>query len=485
MLLKEICQLIKGLIDLSPSKDNLDTLFVEGEISEVITPILIRLFEVLKPLNNPRIIKLIRIDCVEIDINDIALELRGLPASWDLTINKQELLIAFGYDTKITTYREMLFFSTEFLINESNNLIGTADPFKPGSLNKEPRVRIQALGLKNKAGSDHLLITPIGETSFPEEEQANTQSKFLLPNERKILESVVVLSPTLVILSPKSFQLSWGDLDNELFYRLRIAYLQSLLSCICTHFHSADSITIDGIKKFNVSISSHNYLESTKAQINQVEKVISWIYLDEDFETKRTLFCDRISLEIKSGFNLLKIETSVLESALTQAKSKYKYVIAERNDDYRKELRDLYSDMKKFTDSITEVCDILTKGLITDILSIGFIFTITMFARVTALKNEIISSTTVDNIFKAIAIYLLISFVLRFWNGKIAIKQSENVFDEWSRKLHNHISTEEVLDMKNKLTKEPKMHFESVHAVVGALYAILAFIAYHYKMFIN
>jgi hypothetical protein len=108
-----------------------------------------------------------------------------------------------------------------------------------------------------------------------------------------------------------------------------------------------------------------------------------------------------------------------------------------------------------------------------------------MFARVTALKNEIISSTTVDNIFKAIAIYLLISFVLRFWNGKIAIKQSENVFDEWSRKLHNHISTEEVLDMKNKLTKEPKMHFESVHAVVGALYAILAFIAYHYKMFIN
>jgi signal transduction histidine kinase len=165
----------------------------------------------------------------------------------------------------------------------------------------------------------------------------------------------------------------------------------------------------------------------------------------------------------------------LLVNALSQAKSKYKYVIAERNDDYRKELKDLYSDVKVFTDSLGSACESLSKGLITDLLSIGFIFSLTMFARIALNKQELLFSPQISLLFNLIAGYLIIAFIFRFWNARKSLTFAETQFDEWSKRLHNHISSDEIKTIKSKMTVNPIAHFESVSAIVGALHLLLAF----------
>jgi hypothetical protein len=478
--IKVCSDLINCLIGLSDShSDNLETLYLKGNFDDVIVDALLKIIIEIIKFNNPSILK-IRIDRAPVELDEIENEIsNGCPSEWDFSLEKGEFLKAFGYDSEITNYKEYIFFSLNSLMHPSKNILGLKNPFVKGPLNGEYKVRIQAIDIKTVMQGDNLLLCPIGQTKA----DSLKDSKANLPIDSKISSSIRILSSELSVISPSSFHLKSGNSFDYLYSDFRIAYLQTLFSCICTHFHSYEELVIDGIKKFSASVCPTKYTQRTEEQILEIEKAICWVYSDDDFETKKTLFSDRVSLEIRSGSNLLDLASEIIEEALNQAKSKYKYVLAERNDDYRKELRDLYSDVKKFTDNINEACESLTKGLITDLLSLGFIFTITMFSRVVVSDQIDFSSMMINYVFKAIGLYLILSFTFRFWNSSVTLKNSEALFDDWAIKLHNHVSTEEILKIKRKLTIQPKNHFDSVHAVVGAIHLLLALVSFKYDIF--
>jgi hypothetical protein len=82
------------------------------------------------------------------------------------------------------------------------------------------------------------------------------------------------------------------------------------------------------------------------------------------------------------------------------------------------------------------------------------------------------------------AAYLITAFLFRFWNARKNLTFAEIQFDEWSKRLHNHISSSEIKLIKRKMTLNPTAHFESVSAVVGGLHLLLAFGITQFKVFL-
>jgi hypothetical protein len=477
--LKEYCNSFTRLIGLSDDfTDNLHNVYIEGCICESAKKELLLLSKWFVASNEK--IVTITFDTEEIDLASINAEFGNSPARFDLTLEKAKLLKICGYDSSKTKFYEYLFLSSDFLTEPTIDFLGTDNPFKSGLLNRKGKIRIQVYDLEQSVGSENLSIIPIDEPY----EIDYLDDNFRAPKEEKIKNSIRILSSEETRISPESYRLSWGGHKAPIFNRIKISYLQTLLSCVCSAFYSESKVVVEGLKKIDVSLSKIEFDNSIDEKINIAEQVVSWIFLEDDYETKKTLYSDRLTLDLIEGQNILLIKTSLLINALSQAKSKYKYVIAERNDDYRKELKDLYSDVKVFTDSLGSACESLSKGLITDLLSIGFIFSLTMFARIALNKNELLFSPQISLLFNLIAAYLITAFLFRFWNARKSLTFAEIQFDEWSKRLHNHISSSEIKLIKRKMTLNPTSHFESVSAVVGGLHLLLAFGITQFKVFL-
>lgn len=477
--LKNICLQLHELIALGEGhNDNLDSLYIEGRFTEANKVHLANFAALLSSLDR-QVVRL-KIDEEEVNPENFDQEVSYNPARWDITLEKSSLLELCGYDSRKTKFFEYLFFSTNFLYDKKVDFLGTNKPFGSGLLNKEGRIRIQVYGLDHSVGGEHLFIIPVDEP----DRIGRVEQEFKIPSEEKIKNSIRILSSNATRISPSSYRLSWGCHENSHYNRIKVAYLQTLLTCFCSTYYSESELVLEGLKKIHLSVLGIEFDNSIDEKIKIAEEVAAWIFSDDDYETKKTLFSDRLTLDVREAQNFLLVQSNLLQNALSQAKSKYKYVIAERNDDYRKELKDLYSDVKVFTDSLANACENLTKGLITDVLSLGFLFSLTMFARVALGRAELLHSQQIGFLFKMIAVYLVIAFVFRFWNAKKSLDFAENQFDEWSKKLHNHISTNEISFIKAKLTVDPIRHFESVSAVVGGLHFLLAFGVFEYRLFI-
>ncbi|WP_217898844.1 hypothetical protein, partial [Vibrio sp. V11_P1A41T118] len=68
--------------------------------------------------------------------------------------------------------------------------------------------------------------------------------------------------------------------------------------------------------------------------------------------------------------------------------------------------------------------------------------------------------------FKIIGLYLIFSFIIRWLNASSELKVSEQALRSWSKKLHNHISTQDVQDLINSHTRWSKYFYYASLAIV-------------------
>ncbi|RIV96933.1 hypothetical protein, partial [Vibrio harveyi] len=171
-----------------------------------------------------------------------------------------------------------------------------------------------------------------------------------LPSSEILLKQVHLISTERVNLDPSNFELSWGDLSQETADPFKRAYAQQLLVSLSSNYYDLDKVQYKGVKHIDAKISPEPNTQISKAWLDTVSESVKWIYSVVDPSVPLQLFVDRLSLEYKKGSSLLNIESSSFSNCLEQARNNYKFVIAKRSDDYRKELKEIYSDIKTVTD---------------------------------------------------------------------------------------------------------------------------------------
>lgn len=375
------------------------------------------------------------------------------PAEYQLTVDTKDLVQS--YYSGSGDIDEYLFTSIESFKHNCSEL-GLDKPLVKGKLAKSRNTRIHVFGLQDAFGGPRLAVVPILDNA---EDDRDWLTGTTLPERERLLKQVHIVSNENIQLDPRNVQLSWGNFSQELARPFRIAYAQHLLVSLSCVFYSVEKVHFKGVKHIDASVVCADGVDVTTDWLKTMQESVVWCYSIEDSEIPIQLFTDRLSLESHDNcmFNLSK---TALENCLEQAKSNYKYVVAKRSDDYRKELKEIYSDIKTVTDKFADKAASLSGELLKSLMAIGFMFTVGTMSKA-IVQEQLLHTRESHFLFQAIAIYLIVSFLIRWLSASTELRIAERALKSWSQKLHNHLSTDEV----NELIKSQTMSSKRLYGV--------------------
>jgi hypothetical protein len=465
---KSICTQLNCLETLSNKiNENIDNYYVKGFASEEVEEMLLQLIDALDDASYQNHFT-INIDSERVQFSDIQRLFRNHCAEFELTFDKKSFIQSLY--SGAGDVNEILYLSVNAFASKNNGL-GLDNSLYQGNINNSKNTRIHVNGLKKSFGGPRLAITPVED----EPQHIDWLSGSSLPNSETIHKNVHIINTNSIEINPQQFELSWGDIDCSDARPFRRAFAKQLLVTLCTNYYTDNKIELKGVKHIQANILETDSEINSKMLIALTD-CVKWCYSKDDTAVPLQLLIDRLSLECTES--LFDLPPSALISALSQAKSNYKFVIAKKSDEYRKELKDIYKDIKTVTDKFAEKSLSLASESLKSLLTIGFIFTAGTISKA-IVNNQLLHSREGQLLFKIVGIYLVFSFLIRWLNSSADLKVSEQALKSWSRKLHDHISNEEIVTLIKKQTFWSKMFYWFSLAIVTAFQVSIAYVSFN------
>ncbi|GAC12224.1 hypothetical protein [Paraglaciecola chathamensis] len=431
ILVNNICELLTELKSFAnDSNENIDNFYVGGYFAEGVSELLGQLTKLVKKNNLAKHFILL-VDGQRVTAGDT---LESHCAEFELTFKKkafiQEICSGAG------DIDEILFCSVDAL-EECLEGLGLTSPLLEGAVNNSNNTRIHVYKMSVFFGGPKLAVIPVHHIELGEDWLSGSR----LPSSEIIHKHVHVVCSEPLKINPRQFELTWGDIDCKLAKPYRTAFAKNLFVSLCTNYYSDSKLEFKGVKHLEAELKSAG-VDIPSERIKTLSDCICWCYDKEDPDVPLQLVIDRLSLECGSG-NLFEVGQKVLSHALEQAKNNYKFVIAKRSDDYRKELKEIFNDIQTVTDKFALKAFSLASELLKSMLTIGFIFTVGTISKA-VVNNALLHSDEGIILFKIAGIYLSVSFFIRWLNASADLKVSEMALKSWSGMLHNHISVKDL-----------------------------------------
>lgn len=467
----KLCQHLEELTQSYESlTENVDSFCIKGDVT---APVVNTLNNIILLFDNSEInpLFILHIDDEKVEMNyfNEYQEENEHIYEYDLTFHKkkfiQHLLSGSG------DIDEYLFISLD-VFNGNKNGLGLNNSFMKGTINKSTNTRVHVNNLQTSFGGPKLAIVPLDEKSIDSSWLAGSK----LPTDEALLKQIHLITHENLRISPREFQLTWGDLATDESKPFKVAYAQHLLISLSSNFYSIDKVSLKGVKHIETSIIATDATNITGDWLNVVAECVEWCYSAEDPDVRIQLLIDRLSLEYIEG-SLLDLDVGIFKHSFEQARNNYKFVIAQKSDEYRKELKNIYSDIKSVTDKFAEKTSQLSSELLKSLIALCFIFTVGTISKA-IVNNQLLHSTEGLFLFKVISIYLVMSFFVKWLNISADLKISYCALNDWSNKLHSHISVNEVKAEIEKQTRWSKTFYYCSLAFVATIQLTIALAAY-------
>lgn len=385
-----------------------------------------------------------------------------LTLSWRLILAKKNLanLLKARNDE-----RTILFYDKQSMV-EWISLVDPCSPIEDFS----NAITIRIRGEMARFGSSLLWILPIGEV------YANSQIDDL-PDDEKVqaLIHVMTLNKTIRI-SPKTFALTWGNLNHELakpFIKLGVLALSSCLVQELKCENDSYKVTVRGVKRQELYLFDESDTFISVDLLKKLIKAVVWVY-EERSETRLKLIMDRLSMDIDPSNSLIRGMNLFLDEALQQAKDSYAFVILERKDAYHKEMRDLLKDMKSQADMYAAKVRDLVSSLTRDILGILIFIALSFISKFDQNNlNKLINSIELATFLKFLSGYLVLSCTLQLISHYKDANLSYEESKQWLGILQNYTSKH---DNKEKFIEPIKKRRNTLFIAMflcGLIYIIL------------
>jgi len=464
-----ICQHLVALADQAEfHNENLQNFYVKREISTHTESVLNSLTDLIDS-DERRKCFILNIDDEKVEFPELKEYLSSRhPAEFELTLDKKKFIQ--GIYSGSGDVDEILYTSVS-AFQSRNNGLGLDNSLCEGTLNNSNNTRIHVLGLEHAFGGPKLSVIPL-ETNTT---NGDWLSGSKLPSSELILKHVHVVSGDAIAINPQQFELTWGSIDCVEAAPFRTEFAKQLLVALCTNYYSDEKVELKGVKHVEANIISDG-INVDASMLNDLAECIKWCYSKEDPDVPLQLIIDRLSLECVSE-NLMELKPRALTYALEQAKSNYRFVIAKRSDEYRKELKEIYSDIQSVTDKFADKTLSIASELLKSLLTIGFIFTVGTVSKA-IVNSQLLHSPEGQLLFKVVGVFLIFSFVIRWLNASADLKISENALKSWSGKLHSHISREDVNELIKLRIRWSKIFYLFSLAVVTAIQISISYLAF-------
>lgn len=417
---------------------------------------------------------------LHLKINDFTESWKSLNLSindnWSLSIGDKLSLLNTNENKDI---KEYLFFDKNYFTNEwLNKASGLNTPLEDSDLNCGQPVKIYVHDLDNFLGGYRIAILALSDRNKDLSEYDWLKST-QLPNTERIKKTVhFISSDNISNFTPERFLITWGDTECDLARMFHLASAKALLYTIVQEYYSNEKILLHGKRRIEIKMSKNNDIDIeyvnniSKDSIDQLRKIVSWCYAENNEATRILLLIDRLSLDINIDKCFIQVVPYKIQKAFEEAKARYKYVILERKVEYTKELSDLQKDITSIADKYISKTNEYILGFLKDILSFAFILTVGVVSK-KLIDENLLFSQEATIFFRGFSVYLLCSFVLRLWHFWVAVSQTEKLVTYWKNIVRNHMSSEELKDFISNGLDGVKKQFKKIIIIVSILYFVM------------
>lgn len=299
------------------------------------------------------------------------------------------------------------------------------------------------------------------------------------PDDDSIKRQVHLLASEGTALNPAPFVLSWGDIDSTTASQFRIFSGQVLAACIAQEFYGHTRVVLKGARRLEIPLSDESDVVPTAAQLDAIWKAVRWVY-EERPEVRAALMADRLTLDLVNGQSLLAGAARYVDDALKQSIEQYKFVIAERKDVYAKELRELLKDVQQqailFSDKVRSILN----SLLRDVLAALLLISLGLFSRI-GRTEEVLASKEADLLFKALAIYLVVSLCLQLLVHLRDLRLSGGELKYWTDATRNQLGMDDIERHLNEPIKARRSSFYSMVLILSMIYLAMAAAAWNFQ----
>ncbi|GGY76801.1 hypothetical protein GCM10011613_21630 [Cellvibrio zantedeschiae] len=324
-------------------------------------------------------------------------------------------------------------------------------------------------GLSEPFGGPLTWVIPIGEVH-------SQDVKTNLPDVIDVHQLIHVVTSKAICISPRWYELSWGDFDSEIARKFMTLSSKVFAACLVhdlRFFNEKYEVSLNGTKRLNLPLSNGTE-EIDKDFIKTLRDTIVWVYSERP-ETRLKLVMDRLSIDIPPGNSLISGMIDSLRFALQQARDAYAFVILDRKDAYHKEMRELMKDMKSQADiyasKVRDLIGSLTRDILGVLVFMGFSF-IGKFDQ--AKIDQLLDSRELSLLTKVLAIYLLFSCALQLiscWrDSSLTYGESK----KWVLVLQNYTSLDDIHERFLIPVEKRRQTLNIAMCLCGGLYGILA-----------
>lgn len=407
--------------------------------------------------------------------------------SWKINLNKKRLLQSLP-NLGGSDIASLLFITLDSFTKWCETSDFLSSPLTSTTIDDKP-LKIVVSGLNICFGGPNLAILPL-ETNGVVPSDVSWLGGSYLPKEKRVKDLVHILSSEAIHLRPLRYQLSWGKIDSDAAASFRRASAIVLWACLCQTLEDDKRISFRGSRHINLSMCDLSPpIAVGNKELKVLEDAVAWCFtpisdsqgeIKGDEDTRISLLVDRLTLDLVESKSLLQSGFELLPSALKEARTRYRYVILDRKNDYNDELGKLHDDIAKLTEKYADKNEQLLDGLLKGLLTISLL----IFIRALS-KNNLIDSHSTIVLFKFFGIYMWTALALRLWKGNDDITLTSNHINQWSEVTREHMSKDEIEEVFVRGLSETKKKYWAKVIVISTIQIFLGFILFEASIFLR
>jgi len=443
-----------------------DRLALQGVYFTELGETLLACQEILASLNTPPLTIDWDDDSVEADEIRARIAAGDLPKQWRIVYAKDHALNA-----NVTVGKPKITF---FCVNAK--FLAWANRIDPFDASSFPFSETQATiiyvnGLRLAFGGALLAFCPPTGAGVPDEWPTSSN----LPSGEAIRQQIHILGTTALTVTPRCFELTWGDIDCTIAAPFRMASARIMAAALANTI-SQNTITLYGVKHREFNIICPGDTTPNADSVSILAGALAWAYAERT-ETRLKLLADRFSLDIPEEGSFLSGVLSCVRDALRQAREQYEFVILDRRDAYAKEVRNFLGDLKAQARSYAENARSVLTSLLRDVLAILALVGVT-FAIQPASKSIDFESPTVIWFFHSAGMFLLISLILQLVVHIRDVRLTERETWFWVDKTREYMSKSTAKEYLSKFIDDRRRLFYGQLVMLGAMYLLASAICF-------
>lgn len=376
---------------------------------------------------------------------------------WSFNINKSARLAVSN-----TTF----FFNQEMFKQWSKKL----DAFDASNPLLSPfKIKILINGFNEKVVAGNYIVCNLDQScEFPKID--------LIPSFSKINSVIHIAARENFIVEPSKLYIVEGNCTDITLPFFKMA-VQSLAVCIVSELLNNEAVILRGIRKIEMPLFKNAVRLDTNV-LEELKNTILWIYEDKT-DIKQKLYLDRFTLDVDLSKDYISELIMLNRTSLEQAKERFSFITFERKDQYQKELRDLLKDLKSVSDLYAIKVRGVLSNLLRDALAGLLLIGITILSKIEKV-DSVVSSPVLNLVFKAFALYFILSIIYQTLFDAVDIFKTKNEFIYWKQTSREYIGQDEFKKLMTNTVGKREIFSYWLYGLLILTYLSVAYLCYNF-----